>query len=129
MQQNYKPQANLSEQMEQCIQDCLDCHRLCLGLVTHCLSMGGEHAEAAHIRLLLDCAQMAQTATDFMTRNSELHGRICLICAEVCEHCAQNCEQLMDDDAQMKACAEACRRAANSCQKMVYDSSALGSYA
>ncbi|HSH79114.1 MAG TPA: four-helix bundle copper-binding protein [Herpetosiphonaceae bacterium] len=106
-----------SQEMQQCIQNCTDCHRICLETVAYCLRMGGKHAEAAHIRLLLDCAEICQTSANFMIRGSDFHGRTCGVCAEVCEACAQDCEQ-MGDDAQMRACAEMCRRCAESCRHM-----------
>lgn len=47
-----------SQEMQQCIDNCLNCHSLCLQTVGHCLEMGGKHAEAAHILMLLDCAEI-----------------------------------------------------------------------
>jgi hypothetical protein len=96
-------------EMEACIQACLECHRVCLQTVAHCLQMGGKHAEASHIRLLLDCAQICLTSADFMLRGSDLHGRTCAVCAEVCERCAQDCARVDPSDAMMRTCAEACR--------------------
>ncbi|MBI2708606.1 MAG: four-helix bundle copper-binding protein [Actinobacteria bacterium] len=98
-------------------QAALDCHTVCLETVTHCLTKGGDHARPDHIVLLLDCAEICQTAANFMTRDSELHGLTCRVCAEICESCAQSCEQLGDDD-EMRRCAEACRRCAESCRAM-----------
>ena len=77
----------------------------------------GPHVEAAHLRLLLDCAEICQTSADFMLRGSELHGQVCGVCADVCDRCAQSCAQFGDDQ-QMQACAEECRKCAESCRKM-----------
>jgi hypothetical protein len=104
-------------EMHACIQNCLDCHRICLETTTHCLHKGGQHAEAAHIRLLLDCAEICQTSANFMIRNSPLHGFTCRACAEICERCAVDCERF-PDDTQMQECAQLCRRCAESCQRM-----------
>ena len=106
-----------SPEMQRCIQECLSCHAVCLETVPHCLQMGGEHAQEAHIRLLLDCAEICQTSANFMLRGSELHGRTCAVCAEVCQRCAQDCERFMDDP-MMQACAQACRACAESCRQM-----------
>ena len=106
-----------TNEMQQCINECLSCHSICLQTVTHCLQMGGKHAEASHIQLLLACAEICQTSANFMLLGSDLHTRTCGVCAEVCEQCATSCEQ-MGSDAQMQACAEACRRCAESCQRM-----------
>ncbi|MBW3592257.1 MAG: four-helix bundle copper-binding protein [Actinobacteria bacterium] len=108
---------NVGEEMRGCIDDCNTCHDVCLATVTHCLEMGGEHAEASHIRLLLDCAQICETSGDFMLRGSELHGETCAACAAVCERCAEDCERFGDDEI-MRACADACRRCADSCREM-----------
>jgi hypothetical protein len=103
--------------MQQCIQNCLDCHRICLETVAHCLQQGGKHADPAHIRLLLDCAEICQTSANFMIRGSNLHGRTCAVCAEICDKCADDCDQF-GNDSLMKSCAEACRRCAESCRQM-----------
>jgi hypothetical protein len=79
--------------------------------------MGGKHAEAGHIRLMLDCAEICQTSANFMLRRSEVHGRTCGVCAEVCRRCAEDCERFSDDE-QMTACAEMCRRCSSSCEEM-----------
>lgn len=107
----------ISAEMRRCIEDCSDCHNICMESVAHCMTMGGKHAEAAHLRLLMDCAEICLTSADFMLRGSELHVRTCAVCAEVCERCAASCDALADDPL-MKQCAEICRRCAASCRKM-----------
>ena len=106
-----------STEVEQCIDDCLDCHGICLESVDYCLKMGGRHAEHSHIRLLLDCSELCQTCTDFMLRGSDFSARICELNAEVCDLCAESCDQFSDDE-NMKACADVCRRTAESCRQM-----------
>jgi hypothetical protein len=80
--------------------------------------MGGKHAEAAHIRLLLDCAEICATSANIMLRGSDLHGKTCGVCAEVCERCADDCARLADGDGLMTRCADMCRRCAESCRTM-----------
>ena len=99
-----------------------DCHTICLETITHCLTEGGDHARPDHITLLLDCAEMCQTAANFMSRGSEVHALTCGVCAEVCERCAASCEQTGDDE-QMRRCAEVCRRCATSCREMAASAS------
>jgi Domain of Unknown Function (DUF326) len=111
----------MSEQMnqvEQCVQSCLDSHRICLEAITHCLQKGGKQASEKHIRLLQDCAEICDTGANFITRNSDLHITICSTCAEVCLRCAESCERFGDDDL-MKLCGKTCRRCADYCQLMV----------
>ncbi len=106
-----------STEMEQCIDNCTQCHAICLETITHCLSKGGKHAAPDHIRLLQDCAQICATSADFMLRGSDLHGRTCAVCADVCTRCAESCERMGDDEV-MLGCAEMCRRCAESCRMM-----------
>ena len=109
---------SMGNDLQQCIQECLNCHSVCLATVAHCLEMGGAHASPPHIGLLLDCAEICQTSANFMLRGSALHARTCSVCAEVCEQCAQGCERIGGNDTQMQACADACRRCAESCRRM-----------
>ena len=103
--------------MTHCIDNCTECHRVCLETAIYCLSGDGGHADAQHVVLLLDCAQICATSADFMIRKSVAHGRTCALCAEICERCAQACEAF-GDDSQMTLCAEVCRRCAQSCREM-----------
>lgn len=108
---------SVDQRMRDCIQECHRCHDICLESVTYCLEMGGEHAEASHIRLLLDCAEICQISANFMLRVSDLHPRTCAVCAEVCERCAEDCERFTDDQ-MMQQCAQVCRSCARSCREM-----------
>jgi hypothetical protein len=103
--------------MQQCIQNCTNCHAICIGTIQHCLGKGGRHAQRDHIRLLADCAQICRTSADFMIRGSDLHPHICRACAAVCARCADECDA-MGDDPYMAACSEICRRTALSCAEM-----------
>ena len=109
--------AHVSDHMRRCIDECQSCLAICHESVAHCLRQGGKHAEANHIRTLLDCAEACQASANFMLRGSPLHARVCEVCAEACEACAAECEQFTDD-AMMQRCAEECRRCAESCRQM-----------
>jgi hypothetical protein len=107
-----------SESMQQCISNCLECHRICTETVAHLLHGGGHHSESKHLIELLDCSQMCALSADFMTRRSPHHTHVCPECAEICNACATLCEEHIDTDGQMRRCAEACRRCATSCAAM-----------
>ena len=115
---NRQQTQQLSAEMQQCIQNCLDCHAICVTTMTHCLQMGGKHAEPQHIKLLMDCAEICQTSANFMLRNSNFHSLTCGVCAEICERCAEDCERMADGDSQMLACATMCRQCAGTCHEM-----------
>jgi hypothetical protein len=108
--------AHTTHSIEQCIENCLRCHRLCLETAGRHLR-GEGRIDAAHLRLLLDCAEICQTSANFMIRGSSLHGETCGACAAVCECCADECDR-HGEDPHMAACAEICRRCAESCREM-----------
>jgi hypothetical protein len=105
----------VNEQMQACIEECLDCHRTCLQeAMGYCLEAGGKHTAPPHFRLMLNCAEICQTSANFMLSDSALHRLTCGVCAQVCEACALSCEALSG----MEKCAETCRRCAESCRRM-----------
>ncbi|MFB1479305.1 four-helix bundle copper-binding protein [Corallococcus sp. RDP092CA] len=106
-----------NDDLRECIDNCLACHRVCMETLTDCLARGGRLAEPGHLRLLMDCADICETSARFMLRGSDLHSRTCFACAEVCGACAAACEKL-GNEGMMKACAEACRRCEASCRRM-----------
>ena len=101
--------------MQSCIDACGHCHATCLHTaMVHCLETGGKHLEANHFRLMMNCAELCQTSTNFMLSGSAFHVNLCAICADVCEACAKSCEAVGG----MDECAKACRECALSCRKM-----------
>lgn len=108
----------LTPEMRECIQNCTECTNACLETVQHCLTMGGKHAEASHIRMLLDCAAICKTSAEFMLGTSPFHSHVCEVCAEICRGCAEDCERTAESDETMRRCAQACRKCAESCKRM-----------
>ena len=108
----------LDNAAQECIGHCSGCHNICVNTIAHCLDMGGEHANRAHIGLLQDCADACRMSTDLMLRGSTFHPQMCGLCAEICERCAEDCERLGQDDEVMMNCAALCRRCAESCRAM-----------
>jgi hypothetical protein len=101
--------------MQACIDECLRCYQICLGMSTrHCLELGGEHAKPAHIQLMLACAETCRATAQVMIIGSPHHKHLCAECADICEDCANDCERVGD----MDACVRACRTCAESCRKM-----------
>ena len=110
--------AGMSSSLVECFQECSDCYKVCAQLIDYCLTKGGTHAEAQHIKLLQDCSFVCQLSADFMIRNSKFHSSVCKICADICKECAKSCEALAAGDETMKACIVQCRKCATSCEKM-----------
>src|SRR5687768_8425391 len=56
--------------MRACIDECLRCYQVCLGMaMTHCLEEGGPHVEPDHFRLMMACAEICRTSAHFMLLN------------------------------------------------------------
>lgn len=102
--------------MSGAIETVADCHHICLETINHCLSMGGDHVEDKHTKLLMDCAEICAITEHFMIRNSQFHGDVCGVCADICESCAKSCEKLGGEE--MERCAKACRDCAKVCKEM-----------
>lgn len=116
MEHHSKTQSNT--RMQACIDDCLRCYSTCEATIAHCLEMGGDHAQVAHIRLLSDCARICLVSADFMVRHSDFHAQVCGLCAEICRQCAADCERIDPSDEAMAKCAAECRTCAESCEEM-----------
>lgn len=108
----------LNRDVQECIENCQNCHAVCLETIQHCLERGGDHASSDLVRLLLNCAEICATSAHFMLTGSDFHPRMCGLCAEICEACESSCRSVDPRDEQMKICADACRRCADSCFKM-----------
>lgn len=108
----------LSLEMRACIDDCLSCYSTCEETIAHCTALGGMHAEAAHLALLIDCSRLCEISVGFMARHSERHETLCRICADACDACAKSCAEIDRNDATMRKCIEVCEKCADSCRQM-----------
>ena len=106
----------ISDEVRKCVQDCLDCFRICNETTIRCLDLGGKHSESEHLNLLMDCARICNTNAEFMLRNSTYYPQTCGLTADICDECADTCDRFDDDF--MKECASVCRRCAESCREM-----------
>lgn len=101
--------------MQACIDTCLRCYQICLGMSTaHCLELGGEHARPAHIQLMLACSEICRASAHVLIIGSPHHKHLCAECADICEDWGSECERLGD----MDDCVQACRACAESCREM-----------
>ena len=103
--------------MQECIEECLNCHAVCTMTLQHCIASGGEHTEVNLIGILLDCAEMCQTSANFMLRGSPYHVITCAACAELCRACEEACRDVTGDE-QLTHCADVCAACAESCDRM-----------
>jgi hypothetical protein len=111
--------AVISNQVQECIDKCLECFKSCSSLIPHCLQLGEEHASAQHIGLLSLCAEVCHTSIKGMQFDLELKDKVCDLCADICIQCAEECEDTADGDQMMLSCASTCRECAEACQRMM----------
>lgn len=104
--------------MAHCIESCRDCSAECMDTVQHCLKLGGQHASADHIGLLMNCAAICCAAVDLMRTESRFHPQLCNLCAEVCKSCAEECCRIAAGDRTMEHCATTCDECAAACSEM-----------
>jgi hypothetical protein len=105
------------DMLQECIEDCLNCHAACTMTAQYALGEGGAHADVNLVGVLLDCAEICQTSANFMLRGSPYHSLTCAACAELCRACEEACRAVGGDE-QLSHCAEVCARCAESCEKM-----------
>jgi hypothetical protein len=110
MQQNLENPL-LTEQMEDCIQDCLNAHTACQDTFADALQ---KSMSAEYIVVLLDCSEICLAAAHSMLRNSALCGYFCQICATISNHCAEMSFQLGMND-----CGNACNASSHSCEQII----------
>src|SRR5260370_16474728 len=105
--------------VQQAIEDCTECHAICVQTIQYSIQQGGPYVAPAYLQLLEDCAQLCQLSEDFMLRDSPFSATICTVCAEMCDQCAVSCDKVgRGTDAQLRACADLCRRCAGPCSQM-----------
>jgi hypothetical protein len=54
------------DEMQECIEECLNCHAVCTMTLQHCIASGGDHTEVNLVGIILDCAEMCQTSGNFL---------------------------------------------------------------
>lgn len=105
------------DEMQECIEECLQCYAVCTMTAQHCLVKGGEHGDVNLVGVLLDCAEMCHVSANFMLRGSPYHVITCAACAELCRGCEEACREFGDDE-QMAHCADVCAACAERCDRM-----------
>lgn len=101
-----------------CIDACDSAHRHCMEAAIHCMQQGGVGSEWEVVQLLLDTADICETATDFMLRSSRQHTLVLKVAGEIALRCAEACEQHAVKDLRLGQTAKACRKAAEVCERL-----------
>jgi hypothetical protein len=105
------------DDLQEAVEECLNCHAVCTLTLQHCIASGGEYTEVNLVGVLLDCAELCQTSANFMLRGSPYHVITCGACAELCRACEEACRAHAGDE-QLAHCADVCASCADSCDRM-----------
>ena len=105
------------DDMQECIEECLNCHAVSTMTLQHCIASGGEITEVNLVGLLLDCAELCQTSANYMLRGSPYHVITCAAAAELCRACEEACRAVSNDE-QLTHCADVCAGCADVCDRM-----------
>lgn len=112
---NTRSKKHAHTRMDVCIQNCLDCYKVCEQVLSNALTGNAKNYTQVLV-LIKSCAEICHTSAKFMMMNSEFHADTCAICAKVCTECADTCESLQDD--RLAECIEVCRTCAETCNEM-----------
>jgi hypothetical protein len=114
-----------SQSIQNATRNAQDCEAICTQTIQYCLDVGGAHANASHIRLMQDCADVCAATTKVLLRGSSHHAELGAACASLCDACAASCEKYIGD-AQLKACANQCLLCAAACRQMASSTAGIG---
>jgi len=108
----------ISPEVRSCVEATSACYTACTETLTYSLDVGADLSEPQHLRLLIDCCEVCQTAQNILLRASELSMMLAAVCVEACEKVADHCRQLDASDEQLAACAEVCDHTADCCRQL-----------
>lgn len=101
------PQCALADSYA-CKTECSTCKKVCEKTLKHCTELGGEHAQAEHIKILNDCITACSDAEMAMGKKDTDEKFKCNMCMEACKKCADYCDTMKDDKV-MRDCAKECK--------------------
>ena len=104
---------DLADVLAECIAACEYCSDACLHennvkMLVDC------------IRIDRDCADICQTALNYIARDSKHAGTIVELCSQICSECADECEKHASHHEHCRYCAEVCRRCEEECKTFMH---------
>ena len=98
------------------MQTCNDCAAACEHCAIACMSETDPQAFRSCMQTTLDCAAICRLVAQLIARDSRFTREMYLVCAQVCEATAAECEKHVADHCQISA--ELCRTCADECRRM-----------
>jgi hypothetical protein len=103
------------ENLQNCIEALQRCANECMHCALACLRETKVSPLRDCIRMDLECESICRTLSLHLTSGSPIALQLCVLCADMCDACAAECEThtYMEHCAK---CAEACRMCAKECR-------------
>ena len=105
------------------IEAAVECAQTCTSCADACLSEESVAQMRKCIRLDLDCADVCDTTSRVLTRQTEYDAPLSKAqveaCRQACATCAEECEQHAEHHEHCRICAEACRRCEQACERFL----------
>src|ERR1700745_3815202 len=103
----------MENQQSKLLEILAECTTACNNCLAACLAEPDVKNMLECIKLDLDCAQICQLTSAFISRNSDHARHLMKECSEVCQKCAEECAK--HESAHCQKCAEICRKCALVC--------------
>lgn len=114
---HYQALETIKPNFQEAIQAALDCLNVCESCASTCLQDDEASVLTRCIHLSWECAAVCDGMTKSLLGGSKYAQDWVLLCIEVCEDCAAECER--HDHPCCRACAEACRACARVCSELL----------
>lgn len=106
-------QVDEGSRMEECIDNCLEATQASEWCADECIALGDSDMSRC-IRLCRDIADIASLHARLMGRSSEVEADLAVVCADLCEEGATECDRHDYDHCRITAdilrtCAASCR--------------------
>jgi hypothetical protein len=108
----------ITPEARQCIEATSECYSVVTETLSYSLDGKAHLSDPAHLRLLIDGAEICQTTQNALLRGSTLGTMLAAVCVEACEKLAETCRRLDGSDEQLTTCAEMCDETAESCRQL-----------
>jgi hypothetical protein len=94
---------------------CLSTHKLCLQAAAFCIDRGGDLYDPELLHALLDCAEINQTAANFLCRVSRHSTSIVHLAGDVSRSTADHLARVEQSDGLLRSVYAACLRSSDIC--------------
>jgi hypothetical protein len=94
-----------------------DCVEACHSCATADLRENELKMMVRCVELDIDCAEICNLTSHYLSRNSEFSTPMAKQCAEICDACAEECEK-HPEMPHCVECAKVCRKCAQECREL-----------